>query len=233
MFTWLVHRMIIDMHSHILPNADHGSDGLDCSEKQLNKAAMAGIGVIVATPHFYTEESTVADFLNRREQAYDSIKRVNKPGIKIVKGAEVTINPGIEELPGLDRLCVGHTKYVLLEMPSGIWNDWVYETVYKIKAKCGLNPVIAHIERYHPDSLEHLLGMNVVLQVNAKSLLPIFKRRSLIRMMASEKVMLLGSDAHGEASEYEAFAKALRILGKDMSSKLMSTAKRILNDQEV
>ena len=34
--------MRIDMHSHILPKADHGSDSLECSIKQVEKAKSKG-----------------------------------------------------------------------------------------------------------------------------------------------------------------------------------------------
>ncbi|MEE3459824.1 MAG: CpsB/CapC family capsule biosynthesis tyrosine phosphatase, partial [Candidatus Faecousia sp.] len=42
---------MIDFHAHILPGADHGSDGLETSLRQLALAEEAGVDTIVATPH--------------------------------------------------------------------------------------------------------------------------------------------------------------------------------------
>ena len=40
-----------DFHAHILPGADHGSDGMETSLTQLALAEAAGVDTIIATPH--------------------------------------------------------------------------------------------------------------------------------------------------------------------------------------
>ena len=44
---------MIDMHTHILPGADHGSRSVEMSLSLIDAALSVGIDKIVATPHFY------------------------------------------------------------------------------------------------------------------------------------------------------------------------------------
>ena len=64
---------IVDFHSHILPNADHGSDSLETSLKQLLLAKEFGVKRIIATPHFYPHRHTLQAFLARRNKAFEEL----------------------------------------------------------------------------------------------------------------------------------------------------------------
>lgn len=223
--------MLIDMHSHILPKADHGSDSLECSRGQLEKATAAGIDIIVATPHFYMDRQSLDSVLDIREQAYNSIcDQANTP--RIIKAAEVAICPGLEKLDGLAELCIENTNYILLEMPDGVWNDWIYDTIFEIEAKRNLRPVIAHIDRYNKAAIKQLLAMNVLIQINADSLLSVFRRKELRGLFLDKKAHVLGSDSHGEGKEYIAFSKAVKILG-DITETVMDNAQQIINNIEI
>ena len=58
----------IDFHSHILPQADHGSDGIETSLAQLALLRDAGVWCLAITPHFYPQEEGVTSFLDKRGQ---------------------------------------------------------------------------------------------------------------------------------------------------------------------
>ena len=64
---------MIDFHAHILPGADHGSDGLETSKAQLGCLFKEGITRVVATPHFYPQRHSVDTFLERRDRAKKEI----------------------------------------------------------------------------------------------------------------------------------------------------------------
>ena len=75
---------IIDFHSHILPNADHGSTSVDISIKQIQLALKYGVETIVATPHFYPHSHGIEEFLELREECYhELIKELEARGINV------------------------------------------------------------------------------------------------------------------------------------------------------
>lgn len=218
--------MFIDFHTHILPKADHGSDSLERSLGQLKKAAAAGIETVVATPHFYPDKQQLDEFIRGRDASYDILReKTNFP--RIVKATEVAISPGLEKLPELGRLCVGDTDLILLELPNSVWNNWIYDAIFEIKARRRLRPVIAHIDRYSRDAVKRLTELDLLLQVNAEGLISFGKRAYLMRMFSEGKAHLLGSDAHGEAEEYKAFVKAMKLLG-DTGKIVMKEARGLL-----
>ena len=112
--------MNIDFHAHILPGADHGCKDLSMSMHQLALAQKAGIDKIVATPHFYPQNESCADFLIRREKAYSQLlsQTKGKPLPEVVLGAEVQLQLGLDRIENLDQLCIRGTNVLLLELPQ-------------------------------------------------------------------------------------------------------------------
>jgi protein-tyrosine phosphatase len=219
------------MHSHILPKVDHGSSSVECSVEQCLKAVDAGVEVLVATPHFYMDSDSVDLFLERREHAYTGLsKAVEKP--KILKAAEVTIYPGIENLHRLDELCIEGTNCILLEMPQVVDYEWVFQSIFDIMAGRGLRPIIAHIDRYRLDKIQRLFEMNVIIQVNAAALLPLLKSRCLMGLFKDNRAHLLGSDAHHSGNEYSDFKKAREKLGK-LHDRVMQNAYNVITNNTV
>ena len=83
---------VIDFHSHILPGIDDGARNLETSLAMLRQVSSQGVDYMIATPHFYASHDRVDAFLNRREDAYNSLKEAydayekaiadNYPGFK-------------------------------------------------------------------------------------------------------------------------------------------------------
>ncbi len=223
--------MFVDFHSHILPAADHGSDGIETSLLQIKNAAKAGVSTIVATPHFYMDHDTVDAFLERRERAYEALMKEDLCGIKIVKGAEVHIGTSIEILEGLEKLCIGDTKYILMELPREPWPYWIHEAMYKVSAMRRLLPICAHIDRYSSAGRHEILKMNVTVQINASAFLKRRDRKKYIDLICDDSVHLLGSDAHGDGElAYKDFSFAIKKL-KGLSDPLMHNAEHILSSK--
>ena len=44
---------MVDLHTHILPEIDDGSDGVDTSLAMLHREAEQGVDVVCATSHYY------------------------------------------------------------------------------------------------------------------------------------------------------------------------------------
>lgn len=222
--------MLIDFHSHILPKADHGSDSISCSLNHVACAKAAGVEIIVATPHFYQDMPSIDDFLSLRGASFQSLTNEVQNSPKIVKAAEVALFPGIENLQDLPKLCIENTSYILLEMPNGIWNDWVFKSIYMIEAQCGLRPIIAHIDRYNIPAQQKIMEMNLVSQVNVEAFSKRKNGKYYRQLFAMGKAHVIGSDAHGDASEYREFSKAVKTLG-DFAGAASENAIRILNNE--
>lgn len=225
--------MLIDMHSHILPGADHGSDSLECSLAQIKKAKEIGIELILATPHYYQHRDNIPDFLKRREACYNKlIEGLAENGIdmRIMKAAEVTLEVDLANDPDLPRLCIEGTNYILLEMPMNIkWTDWVYNAVYEISARHHVRPLIAHIDRYDDKALKKLLEMDVRPQINAAAFCNIFQRRRAMKWVREGTVEFLCSDVHTAAApQYDQFKKALDVLGEENVEWMMGNAAEVL-----
>ena len=222
--------MLIDMHSHILPGCDHGSDSVECSLAQLKKAEELGISTIVSTSHFYLKRDNIDDFLARREKCYNKLMEAYKGDIKIVKAAEVTLYMGLQEAEGLSRLCIEGTKYIMIEMPIGeIWEDWVFNSLFEIEANHGVKIIIVHIDRYKKENIPNLLDLDFMMQINADAFMPFFGRKKMIELVDRDIASLLGSDVHDkEAPQYKSFAKALDLLGPGRVTHMMHNAERLL-----
>ena len=159
--------MRIDFHSHILPAADHGSDGITTTLAQLRMMHEAGTDAVVATPHFYPSKMTLASFLARRDEcAARLVAAKGEDTPQIFLGAEVLVCPGLQEMAGLERLAIAGTKLILLEMPFRAWDRKIIETVTDIR-DIGLCPILAHIDRYDKNEVQRLLRRGICAQVNA------------------------------------------------------------------
>ena len=75
---------MIDFHSHILPCLDDGSKSVDESIKMLKTLASQGVKKVVATPHFYANDESIEQFLNRRDEAFLKIKNDGNLGVNQV-----------------------------------------------------------------------------------------------------------------------------------------------------
>ena len=220
---------LVDFHAHILPGTDHGSPGLDHSLRQLGCAGAAGIKTIVATPHYYISEGvSIPDFIGKRNKAAEDLKRNYAGSVEIIPAAEVHLSYDAGELEHLPQLCIGGTDYILIEMPYGSWDAWVFDVLLTVSSVRCLKPVIAHIDRYDAESLQKLLPFGFILQVNADSLCSAGIRRRLMPYIGSGDIALLGSDVHDKPEySYERYTRALKLLGRH-AGPMMSKASLIL-----
>ena len=166
--------MTTDYHSHILPNIDDGSDSIKTSLKMIKMMKQQGIGIIVATPHFYMHrEASLDSYLVKRQNAYEKLM-ASDPAVKDIHiGAEVAIEKGISVLGELEKLCISGTRLILLEPPFTQYNSWIVEEIDEIANSRRLIPIIAHVHRYmgvySKSDLKSLMSVDAVFQINAEA----------------------------------------------------------------
>lgn len=198
----------IDGHTHILPSIDDGSQSEAQSYRMLKLEKDNGIGVVLATPHFYPDHLSVKEFVKVRQGAYDKLMtyikaKEDQEDLPIIRqGAEVLLCTETADLEDLRDLAIEGTDYILIEMPYQNWQEWMYESIEKIRVRHHLIPVIAHVERYVPmhndtDQIYRLLSMKGVLgQMNISSVLDRMGARLCHKLIVCQMVHILGSDAH-------------------------------------
>ncbi len=225
--------LLYDFHSHILPSADHGSDGIETSEKQLNIIKDSGVGAVVATPHFYPHAHSVDAFLEKRRASLESIEdSLKEKGISLYLGAEVLLCPSMERMEGLSSLCIEGTDVLLIEMPFAKWTDELLYSLTEI-SKMGFTPVVAHIDRYNESNVERLFeAVNPKLQMNTGALCDLFERRKNLRLIEEGRVVALGSDLHG-VKGYNSFCKAIKYIGEENATRIMQKTEALLKNARV
>ncbi len=203
---------MIDFHAHVLPGADHGSDGLETSLRQLELAEEAGVTCLVATPHFYPQTDDYAEFLRRRDRTYDLLAQNYHGPVKLRVGAEVHVCVGLEHLSGVEELCVDGSDAILLELPRSRYPHGLDETFEALR-DVGLIPVLAHVDRYDPELITRLFSAGLLGQINADALCRLHHRRIYQRWIDGGFIRALGSDIHGTDVGYSEYLHALRVLG--------------------
>ena len=66
-------KVYFDIHSHILPGIDDGAKDITESAELINFMKKEGITEVIATPHFYPNEMSLGDFLEHRNNAYETL----------------------------------------------------------------------------------------------------------------------------------------------------------------
>lgn len=206
---------VIDFHAHILPGADHGSDGVETSLAQLALMRAAGTDAVVATPHFYPDRDNPDRFFSRRMASAERLLTARTfPAPTLYLGAEVAVCPHLEQMgrETLAEFCVDGTDVILLEMPTARWTDGYLNAVRAIRA-LGFTVVLAHIDRYPGREVAKLRGEGFAVQLNASAFSGFFRRKRYIELVKTDTVAALGSDLHGaEPRAYRAFAHLREVL---------------------
>ena len=195
----------IDLHSHILPQLDDGSDSVEMSLAMLYQMAEQGVDVVCATSHYYAKYSSIPAFCERRAEAMERLSPVLTAELpRVLPAAEVAYFSHMEE-QDLEPLCIRGTRTLMLEMPFTDWTDLQVETVEALVLDCRYQVVLVHPERFcfsksNLHQLERLAQLPIGLQVNAGALLRWGTRRLALDLLQLTGTPLLGSDCHNLTS---------------------------------
>jgi len=193
--------MLIDFHTHLLPNLDDGSQSVAESLDMLEALQLQNVDIAVVTPHFYSDKASLEDYLDRRNRAYDLLRSVRPELIpKLLLGAEVSFFRGIGHADRITQLCITGTKALLLEMPFSQWGRGEISELHQVLGR-GITPIIAHVERYLSfqkdlTAFNEIINLPILLQINAEALLQRKTRKVVFKLISSGFQILLGTDCH-------------------------------------
>ena len=195
--------MMIDFHTHILPQIDDGAKSPAVAAEMLKMEYEQGAKEVLLTPHYYGKY-TESQFMLLRAEAHDKVKPLLPDGVKARLGAEILIT-GVND-PADEALCalaIEGTKCVLFELPYGAWNERLLPRISNFIADTGYSPVIAHVERYeeiwrNPVIVTMLVNMGCYIQVNADAFFEKHTKGLAYALLKHGLVHCIGSDAHDE-----------------------------------
>jgi protein-tyrosine phosphatase len=198
--------MMVDLHCHVLPAIDDGSESLEQSLEFCRVALADGISTLVATPHQkpgqYDNPPPVI-----HEKVVELRAAIREAGVdmQIVEGAEVycTLDVAQRLKEGQVTTINAMGRYVLLELPYQQIPIRPEETVFQLRL-AGVTPVLAHPERigyFTADiaRLENMVRLGCLTQLTAASILGGFGQKAReysIQMLERGLTHMISSDAH-------------------------------------
>ena len=194
---------MIDIHCHVLPFVDDGSDSFETSILMLKEQISQGVKNVILTPH-YRKGFYFEDNLQIKETFGELQALVKEKGldINLYLGREITIYEDFEkDLKEGNCLTLAGGKFLLVEFPYDTETD-VEEVCYKVKL-AGYIPVVAHVERYSycrdEEKVKRIKESGAVIQINAS---PIVKQslasenKFVKKLLKAHLVDVVASDWH-------------------------------------
>lgn len=193
---------MVDIHCHILPGLDDGSDSIETSLKMAEMAIEDGVTHVVATPHANSEYDFVPELIRERR---DEIQVRLGERLTIATGCDFHLS--FENLEGVRsdprRFSLNQGDYLLVEFADFAIPASLDQTLHELQL-LGLRPIITHPER-NPlirtqwDRLWGWLRQGCYVQVTAQSITGGFGRRAqqaAESLLDARAVHFVASDAH-------------------------------------
>jgi len=240
--------MMIDLHTHILPGIDDGSDSMEETLRMIELAVESGTKEIVATPHCNIPGLYDNYYGEWYDELFDSTKRI------IEENFDITVYPGMEVFLTYDTdnlidegnvITINQSRYMLVEFGFGENEDFAFMMLDKILKK-GLVPILAHVERFrfiqrHPELVSKLIDKGVVIQVNKGSFVGHFgkkEQQTAYYLLRHKLIHFIASDAHGSNYRTPYMKDIFNSLKMDSSEEYLrllfeENPKRILEDKKV
>lgn len=212
---------LVETHCHIMPGVDDGAPDIETSLAMIEKLQRQGAKKIILTPHYYSDNISLDDFLRHRDKAFNELLRELPSGSPtLIPAAEVYISRYLFNNPNIDELKIGDSNYILIEHPfSSSFSENTYDRLMNMYCDYGAKPILAHIERYpalmdDPYKLEDYINMGCLTQVNISSFVDSHRsvKKKLIKLLNTGHIHLIGSDCHNlssRAPEYESGIKEI------------------------
>lgn len=226
---------LYDMHCHLVPGVDDGSDSVGESMEILHREFADGVRTVIITPHyrrgmFETSREVVKRQFGLLREAAEADTELQ--GMRLFLGCEFHYNiDAVRMLRAEPAYVMPDGWHVLLEFSARHSEREIRDGTYDVLAG-GFKPVIAHVERYpavaDPEKVDELRKMGAEIQVNADAVLGIdgFRtRRFCAKLIADGLVDYIGSDAHNTGDRAPHLGKcAVRVekkFGPDVRERLM------------
>jgi protein-tyrosine phosphatase len=166
----------VDMHSHLIPGIDDGSQSMDDTIAMLAKFESFGYKKIITTPHIMSDSyrNTPETILGGLEKVRESVKQHNL-NIKVEAAAEYYFDETLlNRLRNKEKLLTFGDNYILFEFSFHSEPNQIEALFFEFLSQ-GYKPVLAHFERYaflfgSPNKAHEWREMGINIQMNFNSL---------------------------------------------------------------
>lgn len=210
-----------DIHSHILPGVDDGARDIQTSLELLSMCRQQGITHIAATPHFNASQDNLEDYGKLIMSAYKTLEDAcrGKELPQVILGSEVLYFRGMGRSEGISCLCIGASRYLLVEFYDGEFSNQICKDLTLLREHLGIIPIIAHIERYtdfhrFKDLLKLVKSGICYAQVNASAVISKMYKRQAIKLIRGGYVSFLATDTHSTLKRPPEITKALGVISE-------------------
>ncbi len=238
---------MIDIHTHLIPNVDDGSDSIEETLKLAQAAIDEGIRHVILTPHHNRYWVT-----NEKDKVLKLTKKVEKAiteadiPLTVSPGQEIRMNEEFtSELFAGNYLSLDSKgKYYLVEFSWDVFPDFAVDYLQQM-LDAEIIPVIAHPERQqpfieNPKILRKLVNMGCLSQITATSIVGGYTeeiRQTAHQMMEENLIHVIASDAHDTVVRPYNLKRALETISKkyneEYSRYLIQNAENIFSGKAV
>jgi tyrosine-protein phosphatase YwqE len=193
-----------DLHSHLLPGIDDGSDSVEESIELITRLQNMGIERFITTPHIAESAfpNTIVEISESYQRLSLALKEANLD-VNLRYSAEYRLDDNYIELFQNNQLIPFPGNYVLIENSyyQAFWG--IDELIFKM-ITAGFHPILAHPERYRyygndTASYEKLHNLGCKFQVNILSFAGSYGKEAKVAanyLLNYGYIDFLATDAH-------------------------------------
>jgi len=197
---------MVDIHCHILPSLDDGSDSIETSCAMAEMAIADGITHVIGTPHAHENYAFIPETVRKRR---DELQSRFEGRLQIATGCDFHLS--FENLQAIrhnpERFTLNQKNYLLVEFADYSIPPSLDQSLHELQL-AGLTPIVTHPERNpliraQPERLYKWLRQGCYAQVTAQSLHGKFgsAAQEVAEMwLETGAVHFIASDAHNLTS---------------------------------
>jgi len=194
----------VDLHSHLIPGIDDGSQSMEESLSLLKGMEILGYEKVITTPHIMADAyKNTPEIIGNGLHALREAAKTEGIQIEIEAGAEYYLDDGFETLLEKGDILTIKGEYLLFETSYFAKPMQIEEMIFAISSS-GYKPLMAHPERYRyvKDLLKEysrFKELGVLFQVNLNSFGGHYGRDAKQKADFLNKegmIDFLGSDVH-------------------------------------
>lgn len=220
--------IIVDIHSHLLPNLDDGVESFEQAEEIITNFIALGYTKLITTPHVMSDayRNTSEGIRSRLNElkAYLTSKNIN---ITVEAAAEYYLDEELMYKLNNDEPLLTFGNNLLLFETNFLSEPLILKEFIFLANTKGYQPVLAHPERYiylqnNFEKAQDFLDRGVYFQINISSITGHYSKsiqQMVVKLIDKGMVHLVGSDCHHlqhiqlvrDARKLKAYKKALSL----------------------